>query len=44
MQLSRIEHVATPQIGQGAGTDEIDGTLPAAQQVGIGIKSGEGFT
>ena len=35
-ELRRVEHVAPPGIGQGAGTDEVDALLPARQQRQVG--------
>ena len=43
-QLRRIEHVATPQIGQRVLADQVDRRLPLFEEGGIGFQPGQRFT
>src|SRR3954451_3581530 len=43
-ELGAVQDVASPRIVEGAGADEIDGALPAAQQVEVGGEAVQCFT
>jgi hypothetical protein len=43
-QLRRIEEMAPPRIGEGAGSDQVDARRPLGQQPGIGFEPRQCFT